>query len=182
MTAKYCVFLRGVNVNGVKMKMDDLKKAFAGMSYAGAKTVLATGNVVISANCGESSVMKSDIENNLSGFFKYDAHVFLRTSEELEAVGAASRTMCVPPGCHLYYLICDDSSVISEISSVFASLPHQAGEAYIPNNYGAFWVVPVGETLDSAFGSKILGSRKYKDTLTSRNMNTIIKISQTMRE
>lgn len=182
MIEKYCVFLRGVNVNGVKMKMDELKKAFAGMSFPDAKTVLAAGNVIISTDRRDSSVLKSEIEKHLSDVFKYDANVFLRTAEELKSVISVAGVISVPPDCHLYYLICDDKSIVFELGSVFAALPHKQGEAFIPNDSGAFWVVPVGETLESAFGSKALGDKKYKSKLTSRNMNTIEKIAGMMRD
>lgn len=176
MSEHICVFLRGVNVNGVKMKMDDLKKAFAVMSYPDAKTILATGNVVISAAGNDTAALKSDIERNLSLSFSYDANVFIRTIEELKSVVSLAGTISVPPDCHLYYLICDDKNMISDLGGTFATLAHKKAEAFIPNDYGAFWIVPVGETLESAFGSKVLGDKKYKSHLTSRNMNTIEKI------
>jgi uncharacterized protein (DUF1697 family) len=177
-----CIFLRGVNVSGVKMKMDELKRAFADMSFTDAKTILATGNVVISTSRGDNSALKSEIEKGLCDAFRYDAHIYLRTSQDLHTILSAAADLSVPPGCHLYYLICDDMPVIAELNSVFSSLPHKQNEAFVPNAFGAFWIVPAGETLDSAFGSKALGSKKYKDKLTSRNMNTIEKIAKVMSE
>jgi uncharacterized protein (DUF1697 family) len=179
MVRKYCVFLRGVNVNGVKMKMDELKKTFADMPYGDARTVLATGNVIVSSD-ESPSVMKAAIEAALGSRFHYDACVFLRSAAELKSVVADSKSVAVPEGCHLYYLLCDNKDTVRELAGVFASLPHKQSEAFIPVETGAFWIVPVGETLESPFGSKALGARKYKDQLTSRNMNTIEKILQAM--
>lgn len=176
MSEQIGVFLRGVNVNGVKMKMDALKKAFTDMFYPDAKTILATGNVIISVGSNDAATLKSEIERSLSNYFKYEATVFLRTLEALKSVVSLAGTISVPPDCHLYYIICDDKNVISELGSIFALLPQKQGEAYIPNDHGAFWVVPVGETLGSAFGVKVLGDKKYKRKLTSRNINTIEKI------
>jgi len=42
MEEEYCVFLRGINVNGIKIKMDALKKAFQRMGFTNVKTILAT--------------------------------------------------------------------------------------------------------------------------------------------
>jgi uncharacterized protein (DUF1697 family) len=179
MVRKYCVFLRGVNVNGVKMKMDALKKVFDAMPYGDARTVLATGNVIIASD-DSPLAMKAAIEAALGSRFNYDACVFLRSAAELKTVLADSKNVAVPEGCHLYYLLCDSKSTTGELAGVFGSLPHKAGEAFIPVETGAFWIVPVGETLESPFGSKVLGARKYKDRLTSRNMNTIEKILQAM--
>lgn len=181
MSEKYCIFLRGVNVNGVKMKMVDLKCAFAEMSFANAKTILATGNVIIASSENDMATMKALIEKGLGGYFKYDANIFIRSKDGLEAVISASKGIGAPPDCHLYYLICDDPIVTAELYNLFNSLPHQNNEMFYIMDSGAFWVVPVGETLESPFGSKALGDKKYKAKLTSRNINTIEKILQAMQ-
>ena len=49
MAETFAAFLRGINVNGNKIKMDALKEAFAGMGFTRARTVLNTGNVVFMA-------------------------------------------------------------------------------------------------------------------------------------
>lgn len=176
MVEQVCVFLRGVNVNGVKIKMTALKDAFAAMNYPAAKTILATGNVIISANGHNLTLLKSEIEEQLRVTFKYEATVFLRTAEELTSIRSAAQLMNTPQDCHLNYLLCDNAAVILELGVLFASLPHKTSEAFLPNDHGAFWVVPIGETLESAFGAKVLGDKRYKSLLTSRNMNTIEKI------
>jgi uncharacterized protein (DUF1697 family) len=180
MSGHTCVFLRGVNVGGIKLKMEELKKAFAALSFPDAKTVLASGNVIIPDDGRDRAALKSEIEAALSGAFNYDANVFLRSAFELRSVLAASKTVTLPPDCHLYYLICDSRDALGELDKLFTTLPHKAGETYIPLESGAFWIVPVGETLESAFGTKVLGDKKYKSLLTSRTIGTVEKILAAM--
>jgi uncharacterized protein (DUF1697 family) len=175
-----CVFLRGVNVGGVKIKMDLLKKAFAALSFPDARTVLASGNVLI-AHDGDRAALKAVIEQSLSRTFSYDANVFLRSIPELQAVSDAAAVLQVPDSHHLYYLICDSCETIGAIGALFAALPREDGEAYIPLETGAFWIVPKGRTLESNFGKKALGDKKFKDRLTSRNIGTIDKILDATR-
>lgn len=156
--------------------MDDLKKVFVDMSFADAQTVLQTGNIVFSTNRNDLTVLKAEIEERLSAAFKYPAAVFIRTSKQLATAVSEAGKLNTPPDCHLYYLICDDKDMISELGSIFESLPHKQNEAFVPREDGAFWIVPVGETLESAFGKKALGDKKFKNALTSRNINTIQKI------
>ena len=47
MNEKYCVFLRGINVNGIKIKMQDLKAVLTNLGFTDVKTILATGNVIL---------------------------------------------------------------------------------------------------------------------------------------
>lgn len=174
MPEKICVLLRGINVGGVRIKMDELKKAFAGMAYPDAVTVLATGNVVIPGADDEGT--KQKIEEGLSRCFGYEAHVFLRSAAELTAAVRTAGTLEDAPDCHVYCLVCQDASVVTELASVFEGMEHRKYEAFLQLGRDALWRVPKGETLESAFGTKILGDKKYKSRLTSRNINTMEKI------
>lgn len=180
MGKKYCAFLRGVNVNGINMKMDALKAAFFEMGFVDVKTVLASGNVIFSSLEEEprGQELKSSIEKGLGRYFSYDAHIFIRDDKEIQDILAVAQGVRVPEGCHHYILICDDRDLLLNLKPHFDSMPHTPNEQLTVYPCGAFWIVPKGMTLDSDFGSKILGSKQYKSLLTSRNMNTLQKISQ----
>jgi uncharacterized protein (DUF1697 family) len=124
--------------------------------------------------------LKAKLEAALGSRFQYDAFVFLRSRQELEAVRRSASALSVPSTHHLYYLICDSREAIAELDKLFTALPHEEGEAFSPLDTGAFWAVPVGRTVESAFGSKVLGDKKYKKILTSRNIGTVDKILSVM--
>lgn len=181
MAENFAAFLRGINVNGNKIKMDDLKEAFAGMGFAGVHTVLNTGNVVFAAGQPWQH-LKLLIESGLHASLGYDAPVYLRTVLELKALQEVARTLSVPEGCHLYLLLCDDAALPAELGTLFAATPHGENERFQPLADDAFWIVPKGETLSSPFGTKVLGAKQYKARVTSRNWNTIEKIIGLMSE
>ncbi len=183
MAKNYCAFLRGINVNGTSMKMDALKAAFIEMGFADVKTVLASGNVIFSSAGEDSSAqeLKSSIENGLSGYFHYDAHVFIRDGKEIREMLDAAQTNHVPEECHHYSLLFDDRELFTNLKQLFDAMPHAPHEQLTLHSSGAFWIVPKGLTLASDFGTKVLGSKQYKSRLTSRNMNTIQKISRAIR-
>lgn len=90
---RYCVFLRGINVNGISIKMAALQEAFCAMGYPDAKTVLATGNVILHlVDDAQLDDEKAKIESGPCAALSYDAHVLLRSEVEiaalLEATGA----------------------------------------------------------------------------------------------
>lgn len=183
MFQKYAVFLRGINVNGITIKMEALKSAFEEMGFSDVKTLLATGNVVISSpgNGMSKEELTAFIEGKLREHFSYDAHVFLLDSAETTTVCAAANEITVSESCHHYFLLCGDEEILSEIGALFESVSHGPEEQFILLPYGASWIVPKGSTLSSEFGSKVLGRKKYKDKLTSRNMNTMEKIRALMQ-
>lgn len=175
MAENFAAFLRGINVNGNKIKMDDLKEAFAGMDFADARTVLNTGNVVFTAGQPRQD-LKWLIESGLNASLGYDMPIYLRTDLELKALQEVARTLSVPEGRHLCLLLCDDASLPMELGTLFAATPHGENERFHPLEGGAFWIVPKGETLSSPSGTKVLGVKQYKVRVTSRNWNTIEKI------
>ncbi|HWQ57574.1 MAG TPA: DUF1697 domain-containing protein, partial [Clostridia bacterium] len=182
MAETVCALLRGINVNGVAIRMEALRAAFAELGFPGAKTVLATGNVVFSdaEHVGEAG-LKRRVEAGLSARFAYGAHAFLRSKPEIDALLTAAEEIGVPEGCHLYALFFDVPEAASELPELFASAPRLPGERLAVQGRDAFWTVPKGSTTDSAFGEKILGSRKYRTLTTSRNINTVQKIAALMR-
>ncbi len=182
MAETYAVFLRGINVGGIKIKMADLKEAFFGMGFPDVQTLLASGNVIATApKEGQSrQALTSSIEHGLSERFGYEAHVLLRDRDEVAAVITAAQAISVPSDSHQYILFCDSPDLPIELRSLFESLAHEAGEQFFLAGQEAIWIVPKGATLASDFGSKVLGNKQYKSRLTSRNINTVEKVLKLM--
>ncbi|GAC1511767.1 MAG: hypothetical protein NVS1B16_02780 [Pseudarthrobacter sp.] len=58
----YAVFLRGINVGGINIKMAELKDALASAGFKGVKTLLASGNVVL-ASPDEPGGCQAEVRN-----------------------------------------------------------------------------------------------------------------------
>ena len=126
----YCAFLRGVNVNGVKIIMEELRNVLVSAGFTGVKTILATGNVLFKARTGDSDreVLKKDVESYIGGYFKVDTHVFLRDREEIEAICERASEIEKPDDCHLYVLLCDDPEAVTKLTEIFTETEHEEGE------------------------------------------------------
>lgn len=171
------VFLRGINVGGIQIKMDALKTAFTELGFSGVQTILASGNVIVTPpDDANPAALKANIERELSRRFGYEAHVILRDSAAISAILKAGQALTVPEDAHRYALLCDDAGLPAELQTLYDSMTHLPGEQFHPIDGEALWVVPKGSTLKSAFGDKVLGSKKFKPRLTSRNLQTIEKV------
>ena len=53
---RYAAFLRGVNVGGVTLKMADVAAAFTAAGFTDVKTVLASGNVLLTSVSSTAAV------------------------------------------------------------------------------------------------------------------------------
>lgn len=173
----YAIFLRGINVNGIKIKMKDLREAFESMGYNKVKTIGATGNVIVE---GDSLDQKA-IENVLKENFHYEAFVIIKNEAQVEAIVKEARAHVVDESCQHYILLTNDDEIANELQNLYETLTHDPVEALYLEKSGIFWVIEKGKTLKSDFGSKVLGKKSFKSRLTSRNINTVYKVYEAMK-
>lgn len=169
---KYCAFLRGVNVNGTSMKMVDVCKVFKTAGMKDISSVLATGNIIFS-----SKTPKNDLaillEKALSDYFNYEAHLFLKTEEEVKEI-VSQNPFDKNTENHIYFFIWNDGieKILFQKFSECNKAENEEGQI-VKNNF--YWQIKKGLTLDSEFG-KVLGNKNFKSEFTSRNINTIEKV------
>jgi uncharacterized protein (DUF1697 family) len=82
---RYIALLRGVNVGGRTIKMDQLKRAFESMALANVQTFIASGNVIFESPITKTVEIEKVIEAGLQKAFNYPVMTFLRTTDEMIA-------------------------------------------------------------------------------------------------
>ena len=85
MSKTWGVFLRGINLGKRQMKMAELKACLEAAGFSEVKTVLASGNVRLSADGTEAEV-KARLEKAISAAFDYKVQVVLRSGDALDAM------------------------------------------------------------------------------------------------
>jgi len=171
MTA-YVALLRGVNVGGVNMKMADLADVVSGFGYSDVKTVLASGNVLFETP-DAAAACKQKLESALRERFGYEAWVHVLTVAQIEKLIAAypyPRTA----EKHAYVVFVLKDEVRDQLLAVELDPKVEQAEA---GDGVIYWTVPKGDTLGSAMG-KAQSASKHKPWLTTRNLNTLEKLSR----
>ena len=168
---RYAVLLRGVNVGGVTVRMAELAELLRERGYEEVRTVLASGNALVTSDASADAV-RADIEAALRERFGYDAWVQVLATDALRAVVRAYPFERGRENWHDYVLFVPDAGVRSEILAVELD---PAVERAAGGDGVVYWTVPKGDTLGSRLG-KLLGKAAYKPHLTSRNLNTIEKL------
>ena len=155
------------------MKMAEVSKVFSGAGMKEVSTVLATGNILFSSDL-RSSDLKSILEKALSDYFNYEAFLFLKTEKEIAEI-IEKNPFQKSEDFHIYLFIGSENieNILLEEFKKSDVSENEKGEIASGNFY---WQIQKGQTLDSSFG-KILGKKALKDQLTSRNLNTLEKIS-----
>lgn len=184
MKRHFCVFLRGVNVNGTRMHMNELKAAFESMGYENVKTLLASGNVVVTSSEETMTLMdhKMKIEMGLSLHFGYEAYCIVKDPEQLENIVKEASQHIVPDVCHHYLFLTNDEKLPEVLAVIHEGCTKEANEQLLVERSGIYWIIPKGATLQSDFGEKVLGKGEFKSRLTSRTMNTVNKVMKNLNE
>ena len=80
--------LRGINVGGHRVKMDELRRLFESLKLRNVSTFIASGNVLFDANATDVAQLERRIETHLLRALGYAVPTLIRTRPELEAVAA----------------------------------------------------------------------------------------------
>ena len=168
----YCAFLRGVNVNGINLKMQEVCSVFKKAELNNVSSILASGNIIFSSN-KDKTELKPLLEKAMSVHFNYEAFLFLKEKSEIEAI-IKNNPFVKSKDFHTYSFIGIDDIEILLMENFINGIKTKEEEAQIKST-NFYWKIPKGNTLESEFG-KILGQKKLKNSFTSRNINTLEKI------
>lgn len=170
---QYIIFLRGINVGGRNLKMDELKSCFEKNGYSNVQTILQTGNIILTANEKNPDALTKKTETLLEKTFHYPAKVIVILPEHLKQVLKANPFNEVDPNFHRYIVFLKngfEKVVVKDFKTA-----KDAGEKISAGDGVIYWTVPKGSTLDSPFG-KYIAKLAAKEFQTTRNVNTLEKI------
>jgi uncharacterized protein (DUF1697 family) len=169
---RFVALLRGVNVGGITVKSAPLAAMARDIGLQDVRTVLASGNLVFSADENAPAV-KRRIEQALGDTFGYDAWIVLTTADHVAAVIDAY-PFDERDGYQPYVVFGSDRDVLDEILEAAASLP-EGDDKVAPGDGVIYWECPRGSTLQTPF-SKLIGKARYRSTTTNRNLRTLRKL------
>ena len=169
---KYCAFLRGVNVNGTSMKMAEVMNVFTDAGMKEVSSVLASGNILFSSD-KKPSELKNILEKSMSEYFDYEAFLFLKNENEISEI-VNNNPFNKAEDLHIYVFVGieDVETLLMEEFSKSDKAENEKAQIVADTFY---WQIQKGNTLGSTFG-KVLGKKKLKDKITSRNINTFERI------
>lgn len=169
---RYALFLRGINVGGVNLKMAAVAEALTAAGFTAVKTILASGNVLLESKSAVKAV-RTKAEAALRDTFGYDAWVLAYDLETVAAISKAYPFEREVEGHHSYVTFVTDAAVLDEL----AELAADAGpDEKIERGDGVvYWQVPRTGTLDTTIG-KTMGKKRYKSSTTTRNLRTVDKV------
>lgn len=176
--ARWVALLRGVNVNGITVRSAELAELFRELGFAEVRTVLASGNVCFDVEDpadAPAPELKSRIERALGERFGYDAWIVLvplvRLSGIIEAYPFAQDAEH-----HAYVVFAADGDALRAVLADAPEVAPDAAEQVEAGDGVVYWRCPRGSSTDTPF-SKHLARARFKTSTTTRNINTLRKLS-----
>lgn len=165
--------LRGVNVGGVRFAMADLAAALEQAGFAAVRTVLASGNVLVTTDEVEPTAVSGAVSAVIRDRFGFEVAV---VTVELAVVRRAAEAYPFARAAHrhAYVVFADDPAVLAALLKADEPLDADV-ERVLPGDGVLYWDAPKGATLTTTFGRR-LGRRQRAATVTTRNLGTLERI------
>ena len=168
---RYAILLRGVNVGGITVKMAELRDVLADLGLRDVRTLLASGNAVVTADWDPAD-LKERTEQALRKAFGYEAWVIVLPVYRVAELAGTVPYAGDDPAVHAYVTFSSDPAVLDELFEMGAA----AGAEQLRIGPEALaWTVQRGSTLESPL-SKAAAKPRYKSATTTRNLRTLHKI------
>ncbi|MGN7190596.1 MULTISPECIES: DUF1697 domain-containing protein [unclassified Curtobacterium] len=172
--ARWVALLRGVNVNGITIRSAELAALFRELGYTDVRTVLASGNVVFTADvgAGDAGTVKAAVEQGLRDRFGYDAWIVLVPHDRLAAI-VDGFPFPSGPDRHDYVVFGSDDAALDALLEDLTV--DESVERVARGDGVVWWSCPKGSSTDTVFAKRAAAAR-FKRTTTTRNTNTLRKL------
>jgi uncharacterized protein (DUF1697 family) len=167
----YVALLRGVNLVGkTTLKMADLKAIAGELGLKGARTFIASGNLLFTSDTPEKR-LRDMIEGRLQRHMSKGVRVILRTAEEMEAVSRAN-PFAQAPG--------------NNVQAYFLNEPPPENLLDMVRNQDDERIAAGVREVYVAYGEKGIGRSRLRipaaEAGTARNMNTVARLAELAKE
>jgi uncharacterized protein (DUF1697 family) len=83
---KFAAFIRGINVGGITLKMEDIKGIFVGLGFNNVITYIQSGNIVFDSSETDKALLEERIRESIATKSNLDVAVFVKTKEQIQSL------------------------------------------------------------------------------------------------
>lgn len=176
----FAVFLRGVNVGGVKVLMKDLAGLLAEGGFTEVRTLLASGNVVLESALSEAQSVQRQCNQLLEAHYGRSIPTLVYTREEILQLAQPFVLELPEPAAehHGYLTLCESAQDAATLYELARALePRPAVEVL---GRALCWIARKGQSTTDPL-SKLTAAQARQRVITTRNHNTLVKMAAIIR-
>jgi uncharacterized protein (DUF1697 family) len=172
--AQYIALIRGINVGGVVLKMEDLKKILEYIGFKNVATYIQSGNALFESRESNKRKMEAEIAQEIKNKIDRDVVVIVKTVGELRRIAEAHPLAGLGDEKNLYVTVLSHDPAASDIEILMETMNevdrHEVANRAVYSYYGQGFG---NSKRSNNFIEKIL-----KVSATTRNWATIKKLSE----
>jgi uncharacterized protein (DUF1697 family) len=174
---QYVALLRGINVGGKNViKMADLKRCFEELGFDDVATYIQSGNVLFAADGRAPAALATRIEEALSGLFRYESRVVVRSRGQMRAVVAdAPTSFGGDPDRYRYDVIFLRQPLTAAAAMRDVRTREGVDQAFAGE--GVCYFSRLSSRATQSYLSRIIGLPVYQ-SMTIRNWKTTVKLAE----
>ncbi len=165
----YFAFLRGVNVGGTVLKMEDLRKLLAYIGFSKVRTYIQSGNAVFESPEPNKRRMEAEIADEVRHVVGKEVAVIVRSLEEVRAIVDAHPLAELGGEDKLYVTLLSHDPEASDRENLLETMNevdrHEMGRRVVYSFYG--------EGYGNSKRSNNFIEKMLKVTATTRNWHTM---------
>ncbi len=171
--AKYIALIRGINVGGVVLKMEDLRQILEYIGFTRVSTYIQSGNAYFESLAVNKRKMEAEIAQEIKNKIDRDIVVIVKTFEEIGRIAAAHPLAALGDEKNLYVTILSHDPAAPDVETLMETMNEVDVHEYSNHAVYSYYGQGYGNSKRSNnFIEKIL-----KVSATTRNWATIRKIS-----
>lgn len=176
----FAVFLRGVNVGGVKVLMKDLASLLLDGGFTEVRTLLASGNVVLDSELSEAQAVQRRCNELLEGHYGRSIPTLVYTREEVLQLAQPFILGLPEPAAehHGYLTLCESAGDAAELCEQASGLDPRPETQVLGR--ALCWIARKGQSTTDPL-SKLTTAQARKRVITTRNHNTLVKMAAIIR-
>ena len=171
---RYLALLRAVNVGGRKVTMKELKEEAEKLGYTNARTLVASGNLVIDTKKTPDAKLETALEAAIEKTFGLFSEVMVRNPDEWAAIIKANpfQKKAKDDPAHLVCVVCKDKPDANAIDAWLKGFREKYDKGEQLKVSGREIYIDYGPSIGQ---SKLILPKKLV-TGTARNWNTVLKL------
>jgi uncharacterized protein (DUF1697 family) len=171
---RWAAMLRGINLGKRQLKSAELKAVAEGLGYADVKTLLASGNVVFTADEKDAAALEQELHDALARQTGLKSEIFVRSPEEMTAVVRANPFPEATSERPSFVVVVFHRAPVDEAAIASVAERHDGPERMHAAGRELYIDFPDGQGRSTLHPA--MGKARLDPVNTARNWNTVLKI------
>lgn len=171
---RWAAMLRGINLGKRQLKSAELKAAVESLGFTDVKTLLASGNVVFTADDKDAAALEQKLHDALAKQTGLKSEIFVRSPEEMAAIVAANPFPGATAERPSFVVVTFHRTPVDQAKLVRLAEIHDGPERIHALGRELYIDFPEGQARSVLHPA--MGKAKLDPVTTARNWNTVLKI------